>query len=143
MKNILAIWQREMKSYFVSPIAYVVLTVFLFIAGYFFYIILTSLVQQTMMQAAYGQGARHVGRLGHHRGDRITCECADPRPANKDAAYIASVAAFAQQGIPPRQVETEETRNRPRRSLSYGSIRKARRRASRDGRRGRDVVAHE
>jgi ABC-2 type transport system permease protein len=57
MKNILAIWQREMKSYFVSPIAYVVLTVFLFIAGYFFYIILTSLVQQTMMQAAYGQGS--------------------------------------------------------------------------------------
>jgi ABC-2 type transport system permease protein len=57
MKNILAIWQREMKSYFVSPIAYVVLTVFLFIAGYFFIIILTSVVQQTMMQAAYGQGA--------------------------------------------------------------------------------------
>lgn len=60
MKNILAIWQREMKSYFVSPIAYVVLTVFLFIAGYFFYIILTSLVQQTMMQAAYGQGSPPV-----------------------------------------------------------------------------------
>ncbi len=60
MQNVLAIWQREMKSYFVSPIAYVVLTVFLFIAGYFFYIILTSLVQQTMMQAAYGQGSPPV-----------------------------------------------------------------------------------
>ena len=33
MKNILAIWQREMKSYFVSPIAYVVLTVFLLHRG--------------------------------------------------------------------------------------------------------------
>ncbi|MGD0308388.1 MAG: ABC transporter permease [Acidobacteriota bacterium] len=57
MKNILAIWQREMKSYFVSPIAYVVLTVFLFISGFFFTTILTAWVQQTMMQAAYGQGA--------------------------------------------------------------------------------------
>jgi ABC-2 type transport system permease protein len=60
MKNILAIWQREMKSYFVSPIAYVVLTVFLFIAGFFFYTILTAWVQQTMMQAAYGQGSPPV-----------------------------------------------------------------------------------
>jgi len=60
MKNILAIWQREMKSYFVSPVAYVVLTVFLFIAGFFFYTILTAWVQQTMMQSAYGQGAPPV-----------------------------------------------------------------------------------
>jgi ABC-2 type transport system permease protein len=57
MKNILAIWQREMKSYFVSPIAYVVLTIFLLISGFFFYTILTAWVQQTMMQAAYGQGS--------------------------------------------------------------------------------------
>jgi ABC-2 type transport system permease protein len=57
MKNILAIWQREMKSYFVSPIAYVVLTVFLFIAGLFFYGALSYVVQSTMMQEAYGQGA--------------------------------------------------------------------------------------
>ena len=60
MKNILAIWQRELKSYFLSPIAYVVLTVFLFIAGFFFYTILTAWVQQTMMQAAYGQGSQPV-----------------------------------------------------------------------------------
>jgi ABC-2 type transport system permease protein len=37
MQNILAIWQREIKSYFVSPIAYVVLTVYLFITGLFFF----------------------------------------------------------------------------------------------------------
>jgi ABC-2 type transport system permease protein len=46
-----------MKSYFVSPIAYVVLTVFLFIAGFFFYINLSYMVQATMMQSAYGQGS--------------------------------------------------------------------------------------
>ena len=34
MQNILAIWQREMRSYFVSPIAYAVLTVFLFLTGH-------------------------------------------------------------------------------------------------------------
>jgi ABC-2 type transport system permease protein len=55
MHNILAIWQREMKSYFVSPIAYVVLTVFLFLSGFFFYSILTAVIQSTMMQAQYGQ----------------------------------------------------------------------------------------
>jgi ABC-2 type transport system permease protein len=60
MKNILAIWQREMKGYFVSPIAYVVLTVFLFIAGFFFYINLNYMIQATMMQAAYGQGSPPV-----------------------------------------------------------------------------------
>jgi ABC-2 type transport system permease protein len=60
MKNILAIWQREMKSYFASPIAYVVLTIFLLIAGFFFYTILSAWVQQTMMQAAYGQNSQPV-----------------------------------------------------------------------------------
>ncbi len=55
MQNILAIWQREMKSYFVSPIAYVVLTVFLLITGIVFYSRLIDVVQYTMMQAQYGQ----------------------------------------------------------------------------------------
>jgi ABC-2 type transport system permease protein len=60
MQNVLAIWQREMKSYFVSPIAYVVLTVFLFLSGFFFYSILTAVVQNTMMQGQFGQGAQPV-----------------------------------------------------------------------------------
>ena len=50
MQNIFAIWQRELKAYFVSPIAYVVLTVFTFLSGFFFYAILTNVVQNTMMQ---------------------------------------------------------------------------------------------
>ena len=36
MKNILAIMQKELRTYFVSPVAYVVLTVFLIISGFFF-----------------------------------------------------------------------------------------------------------
>jgi ABC-2 type transport system permease protein len=36
MKNLLAIYKRELKAYFVSPVAYVVLVIFLVIAGFFF-----------------------------------------------------------------------------------------------------------
>jgi ABC-2 type transport system permease protein len=60
MNNILAIWQREMKAYFVSPIAYVVLTVFLFLSGFFFYGILSAVVQNTMMQSQMGQGMQPI-----------------------------------------------------------------------------------
>ncbi len=60
MQNILAIWQRELKGYFASPIAYVVLTVYLFLSGFFFYSILTAVVQSTMMQSQFGQGAQPV-----------------------------------------------------------------------------------
>ena len=60
MQNILAIWQREMRSYFVSPIAYVVLTVFLFLSGLFFFGNLTEVVQYTMTQAQMGQGVQPI-----------------------------------------------------------------------------------
>ncbi len=65
MQNILAIWQREMKSYFVSPIAYVVLTVFLFLSGLFFFGNLTELVQYTMTQAQMGQEIQPIDVPGY------------------------------------------------------------------------------
>jgi ABC-2 type transport system permease protein len=37
MRNILAVCKRELKTYFTSPIAYVVLGIFLALAGYLFY----------------------------------------------------------------------------------------------------------
>ncbi len=43
MKALLAILKREFLAYFFSPLAYVVLTAFLFINGYVFYAILLSL----------------------------------------------------------------------------------------------------
>lgn len=60
MQNILAIWQREMKSYFVSPIAYAVLTVFLFLSGLIFFGNLTEVVQFTMSQAQMGQSSQPI-----------------------------------------------------------------------------------
>jgi len=41
MRNLLPIYKRELKAYFVSPVAYVVLVIFLVIAGFFF----TSIVR--------------------------------------------------------------------------------------------------
>ena len=41
MKNIWRIAERELRSYFVSPIAYVVMAIFLIISGYFFHKLLT------------------------------------------------------------------------------------------------------
>jgi ABC-2 type transport system permease protein len=55
MQSVLAIWQREMKNYFVSPIAYVVLFVFLLILGLIFYGNLVEAYQYTMMQAQTGR----------------------------------------------------------------------------------------
>ena len=45
MRNVLAIVEREMRSYFASPVAYVVLTIFVFLSGVFFQTILTQIVQ--------------------------------------------------------------------------------------------------
>ncbi|MCP4725943.1 MAG: ABC transporter permease subunit [bacterium] len=56
MKNIIALFLREFKSYFISPIAYVVLTMFLIITGYFFYANLSVFLDymtNMMAQAQY------------------------------------------------------------------------------------------
>jgi ABC-2 type transport system permease protein len=50
MKNVWAILQREYSNYFVSPIAYVVITVFLLVMGFFFVIILGNTVQGVQAQ---------------------------------------------------------------------------------------------
>ncbi len=36
MNNVLTIFRREMRSYFNSPVAYIVITLFLLVSGYFF-----------------------------------------------------------------------------------------------------------
>ena len=41
MKNLFVICKKELTSYFYSPIAYVVITIFLFLSGYFFHNILS------------------------------------------------------------------------------------------------------
>ena len=48
MNNFLAIYQWEIKSYFSSPIAYVVIGMFLILAGIFFYLIISNFVQMSI-----------------------------------------------------------------------------------------------
>ena len=54
MKNIIAIVQRELGTYFVSPVAYVVLTAFLLMSGWFFQAVLSQFLQISMMSALQG-----------------------------------------------------------------------------------------
>ncbi|RMG56473.1 MAG: ABC transporter permease [Acidobacteria bacterium] len=49
MKNIWAIYRKEVGLYFVSPIAYAVIGIFLILAGFFFSRILDFFIQQSFM----------------------------------------------------------------------------------------------
>lgn len=48
MAGLYAIYRKEMGHYFVSPVAYVVVGIFLFLSAYFFNFYLTAVMQQAM-----------------------------------------------------------------------------------------------
>jgi ABC-2 type transport system permease protein len=54
MRNILAIAQKELKSYFSSPIAYIVIGLWALLYGYFFVAILNFFVRQSMQMNQFG-----------------------------------------------------------------------------------------
>ena len=54
MRNILTIAQKELRSYFVSPTAYVAIGFFVFIYGYFFVVSLNFMVRVSMQAAMSG-----------------------------------------------------------------------------------------
>jgi ABC-2 type transport system permease protein len=54
MRNILAIAQKELKSYFASPIAYIVLGFWALLYGWFFVTILAYFVRQSMQVSQFG-----------------------------------------------------------------------------------------
>lgn len=55
MKNIWTIYQKELRSYFVSPIAYLLLTMFAIIFGFFFWVALKSFVFYGMEMQMRGE----------------------------------------------------------------------------------------
>jgi gliding motility-associated transport system permease protein len=58
VRNIMAIAEKELRSYFASPIAYIIIGLFSLLFGWFFYVYLTLFVQnstQMMMQGGGGQ----------------------------------------------------------------------------------------
>lgn len=64
MRNILAIVEREIRAYFVSPVAYVVLTMFVFLSGVFFQTILSQVVRTVQLvqlqSQRFGQAAQPI-----------------------------------------------------------------------------------
>ena len=60
MRNFLAIVERELKSNFVSPLAYVILGFFLLATGMFFYVVVTSFERMSMMSAMQAQQYRQM-----------------------------------------------------------------------------------
>lgn len=58
MRNIWAIFLREFRSYFLSPIAYVVTSIFLVITGYFFYTYLTGFLSYAVQSTMQAQSMR-------------------------------------------------------------------------------------
>jgi ABC-2 type transport system permease protein len=59
VRNVLAIANKEFRSYFASPIAYILIGLFSLLFGWFFYVFLMAFVQQSeqMMQFGGGGGA--------------------------------------------------------------------------------------
>ena len=56
MRNVIVIFKKEMKSYFASPIAYLLLTIFAVIFGFFFYSATRFFVLQGMQMQMMGRG---------------------------------------------------------------------------------------
>jgi len=56
MRNVLVIFKKELKSYFASPIAYLLLAIFAVIFGFFFYSATRFFVMQGMQMQMMGRG---------------------------------------------------------------------------------------
>src|SRR5579864_2935357 len=54
MRNILAIAQKELKSYFASPIGYIIVGFWAFLYGIFFVPMLQMFVRQSMQMGQFG-----------------------------------------------------------------------------------------
>jgi len=60
MKNIWAISKKEVKTYFTSPIAYVVTTVFLVLVGFFFYSLILWFNSYSMQASRYPEAIQQL-----------------------------------------------------------------------------------
>ena len=61
MRNVIAIAHKELRSYFASPMAYIVIGFFLLPFGVFFYLYLQSFVRQGLQMSQYG-GAQNINQ---------------------------------------------------------------------------------
>ena len=62
VRNVLAIADKELRSYFASPIAYIIIGLFALLFGWFFYVYLTFFVQRSTGMAGMGGGATNINQ---------------------------------------------------------------------------------
>ena len=62
MRNIIAIADKELRSYFASPIAYIIIGLFSLLFGWFFYMYLMVFVQQSEQMMQFGGGAANINQ---------------------------------------------------------------------------------
>jgi ABC-2 type transport system permease protein len=60
MTNIIAIARKELRSYFASPIAYIVIGFWALLYGYFFVFILNIFVRNSMQMGQFGMGQQSM-----------------------------------------------------------------------------------
>jgi len=63
MSNILAIAQKELRSYFASPIAYVIIGFFALVFGYFYIVSINLFMQMAMQMGIPGQGQVNINSM--------------------------------------------------------------------------------
>jgi ABC-2 type transport system permease protein len=63
MSNILAIAQKELKSYFASPIAYVVIGFFSLLYGYFYIVMLDYFMRMSLQMGQMGMGGPQTANV--------------------------------------------------------------------------------
>src|SRR3954471_4632665 len=63
MSNILAISQKELKSYFASPIAYVIIGFFALVFGYFYVVSINVFMQMALQMGIPGQGQVNINSM--------------------------------------------------------------------------------
>jgi gliding motility-associated transport system permease protein len=56
VRNVVAIAEKELRSYFASPIAYILIGLFSLLFGWFFYVYLMAFVQQSEQMMQFGGG---------------------------------------------------------------------------------------
>ncbi|HEX6974016.1 MAG TPA: ABC transporter permease [Vicinamibacterales bacterium] len=62
MRNIIAIADKELRAYFASPIAYIIIGLFSLLFGWFFYMYLMVFVQQSEQMMQFGGGAANINQ---------------------------------------------------------------------------------
>ena len=80
MRNILAIAHKELKSYFASPIAYIVIGFFALLYGYFFVAILHYFVRQSMQMSQFGSRRPQAMNVNQQMIRPLLQNVTDPGP---------------------------------------------------------------